>query len=307
MEADPGVVVLGEDVAVYGGAFKVTKGFLERFGPGRVIDFPIGENAIVGAAVGMAIQGMRPVAEMQYMDFIVNGFDQLTMEAAKMHYRTGVAVPLVVRGPVGGGVRAGPFHSINPEAWFAHTPGLKVVEPSTAYEAKGLLKAAIRDDNPVLFLEHKLLYRRVKDRLPRNDYIVPVGVADVKRVGADVTIVTYGAMVWTALRAAGDLAAEGIDCEVVDLRSLYPLDEETVLTSVERTSRALVLQETNAFASISSEVAALVGEKAFGHLDAPVRRLTAPHAPHPFSPPLEDAWIPQVADVVAAVRDLARY
>src|SRR5207344_2798537 len=238
MERDERVFLLGEDIGVYGGAFKVTEGLLERFGEDRVLDSPISETAIVGAAVGAAMMGMRPVAEMQFADFISCAFDMITNSAAKSRYRTGVGVPLVIRGPAGGGVHGGPFHSQNPEAYFAHTPGLKIVQPATAYDAKGLLKAAIRDDDPVLYFEHKFLYRRIKEELPTEDYIVPIGKAAVRRQGRDLSIITYGAMVWTALEAARTLEAEGIDAEVVDLRTLFPMDEQTVLESVAKTNKA---------------------------------------------------------------------
>ncbi|MEO8586749.1 MAG: transketolase C-terminal domain-containing protein, partial [Acidobacteriota bacterium] len=239
MERDPRVFVLGQDVGVYGGAFKVTEGLQERFGKERVLDTPLAEEAIVGGAIGAAIRGMRPVAEMQFIDFISRAFDLLTNFAAKNRYRTGVGVPMVVRGPCGGGVHGGPYHSQSPEMYFVKTPGLKVVAPATAYDAKGLLKAAIRDDDPVLFLEHKFLYRRVKDRVPEEDYVVPIGKAAIRRTGKDLTIVTYGAMVWTALEAAEVLAKDGVSAEVLDLRTLLPLDEEAILASVRRTGKCL--------------------------------------------------------------------
>src|SRR6266576_7117512 len=243
MKQDERVFVLGEDVGIYGGAFKVTAGMLEEFGEWRIIDTPISESAIVGAAIGAALMGMRPIAEMQFADFISCAFDQITNFAAKCRYRWGAGVPIVVRGPSGGGVHGGPFHSQNPEMYFVHTPGLKVVCPSTAYDAKGLIKAAIRDPDPVLYFEHKYLYRRIKDEVPSEDYIVPIGKAAIRRPGRDLSIITYGAMVWTALDAAKTLEAEGIDAEVVDLRTLFPMDEETILESVGKTSRAVVLHE----------------------------------------------------------------
>lgn len=243
MERDPDVFLLGEDIGVYGGAFKVTAGFHERFGPERVVDTPISEAAIVGAAIGASFMGLRPVAEMQFADFISCGFDQIVNFAAKCRYRWGAAVPIVVRAPSGGGVHGGPFHSQNPEMWFVRTPGLKVVAPATAYDAKGLIKAAIRDNDPVIFFEHKGLYRRIKDDLPAGDYIVPIGQARVAREGRDLSIITYGAMVWTALEAAETLAAEGASVEVLDLRTLLPLDREAVRATAKKTSRVLLLHE----------------------------------------------------------------
>jgi 2-oxoisovalerate dehydrogenase E1 component beta subunit len=307
MERDERVFVLGEDIGVYGGAFKVTDGLLAKFGEERVMDTPLSEAAIVGAAVGSAMMGMRPIAEMQFADFISCAFDMITNYAAKSRYRTGVGVPLVVRGPSGGGVHGGPFHSQNPEAYFAHTPGLKIVQPSTAHDAKGLLKAAIRDDDPVIFFEHKYLYRRVKETLPPGDWIVPIGKAAVRREGRDLSILTYGAMVWTALDAAKTLEAEGIDAEVVDLRTLFPLDEETILASVGKTSKAIVLHEATRTGGIGAEVAAVLAERCFEALDAPLVRVTAPDTPIPFSPPLEEFFLPNAEKVCRAARALAGY
>ena len=307
MERDETVFLLGEDIGVYGGAFKVTDGLLARFGEERVIDTPLSETAIVGAAVGAAMMGLRPVAEMQFADFISCAFDMITNFAAKSRYRTGLGVPLVIRGPSGGGVHGGPFHSQNPEAYFAHTPGLKIVQPSSAYDAKGLIKAAIRDDDPVLFFEHKYLYRRIKEELPREDYIVPIGVAAVRRVGRDLSIVTYGAMVWTALEAANTLEREGIDVEVVDLRTLFPMDEETVLASVAKTNRAILLHEATRTGGIGAEIAAVLAERCFEYLDAPLLRVTAPDTPVPYSPPLEDFFLPNAEKVCRAARALAGY
>ena len=238
MERDPAVVMIGEDIGVYGGAFKVTAGLLERFGWERVIDTPISETAIIGAAVGMSYQGLRPVAEMQFIDFIACCFNQITNFVAKSHYRWGAPVPMVIRGPSGGGVHGGPFHSQNPEMYFVHTPGLKVVYPATAYDAKGLMKSAIRDNNPVLFFEHKFLYRRIKEDLPEDEYTVPIGKAAVRREGRDLTIMSYAAMVHTSLEAAEMLAKEGIEAEVVDLRTLLPLDRDTILASREKNEQA---------------------------------------------------------------------
>jgi 2-oxoisovalerate dehydrogenase E1 component beta subunit len=308
MERDERVIMLGEDIGVYGGAFKVTEGFLERFGPDRVMDTPIAEETIVGFAVGAAMEGWRPIAEFQYSDFMSSGFDEITTVLSRYHYRSGVPLPVVLRGPSGGGVRASSFHSINPEPWYAYAGGIKIMCPAFPSDAKGLLKSAIRDDNPSMFLEHKWIYRRIKEQVPTEpDFLVPIGSADVKREGTDVSIVTYGAMVHKALEAAEALAQRGVSAEVVDLRTVYPLDEETVLRSIEKTSRALVLYESYRFLGIGAEVAAVIAERAFEHLDAPVVRLAPPNVPVPFSPPLEDAFLPQVADIEAAVDRLASW
>jgi len=307
MERDPDVFVIGEDIGVYGGAFKVTQGMLEHFGEKRVVDTPISESAIVGAAIGAGLMGLRPVAEMQFADFISCAFDQIVNFAAKCRYRWGAAVPIVVRAPSGGGIRGGPFHSQNPEAWFFHVPGLKVIEPATAYDAKGLIKAAIRDDDPVIFFEHKLLYRRIKEDLPAGDYTVPIGKAKVFREGRDLSIITYGAMVWTALEAAEKLSQEGVSAEIIDLRTLLPLDEETILESVKKTSKALVLHEDTLTGGIGGEIAARIMERAFEWLDAPVVRIAAPDTPIPYSPPLEDAFLPNTEKVLEKARWLAAY
>ncbi len=307
LERDERVFLLGEDVGTYGGAFKATSGMLEKYGPARIIDTPISEDAIVGAAVGAALAGMRPVAEMQFADFIFCAFDMITNFAAKSRYRTGAGVPLVVRGPSGGGVRGGPFHSQSPEAYFTHTPGLKVVCPATAYDAKGLLKAAIRDDDPVIFFEHKFLYRRVREMLPREDYVVPLGRARLVRRGRDLSILTYGATVWTAVEAARALEAEGIDVEILDLRTLVPLDEEAVLASVAHTNKALVLHEDTRTGGFGAEIAARLAEKAFDYLDAPIVRVTAPDTPVPFAPELEDFFLPNAEKLAKAARALAAY
>ncbi|MGO9271243.1 MAG: alpha-ketoacid dehydrogenase subunit beta [Terriglobia bacterium] len=307
MERDASVFLLGEDIGAYGGAFKVTAGMLEKFGADRVIDTPISESAIVGAAVGAALVGMRPVVEMQFMDFIACGFDQIVNMAAKIHYRWGPAVPMVIRGPSGAGVHGGPYHSQSNEMWFVHTPGLKVVMPSTAYDAKGLMKASIRDDNPVIFYEHKFLYRRIKDEVPEADYVVPLGKARVAREGTDLTVITYGAMVWTAIEAAGELEKEGISMEVVDLRTLLPYDEEAVLASVRKCSKVLLLHEDTRTGGMAGELAALIGEKAFQDLDGPIVRVTAPDTPVPFAPPLEEYFLPNAKKVAEAARKLAAY
>ena len=307
MARDERVFVLGEDVGVYGGAFKVTEGLQARFGEARVIDTPISETAIVGSAIGASYTGMRPVAEVQFIDFIACCFDMLTNFAAKSRYRNGAGVPIVVRGPCGGGVGGGPFHSLNPESFFLNTPGLKMVEPSTACDAKGLLKAAIRDDDPVLFFEHKYLYRRIRDEVPDEDYVVPLGKAAVRRKGRDASIVTFGAMVHTALEAAGTLAEEGVDVEILDLRSLAPLDRDAILASVARTSRVLLLHEATRTGGIGGELAAIIAEEAFEYLDAPIVRLAAADTPVPYAPPLEAAFLPGAGGVVAAVKQLVQY
>ncbi len=307
MDRDPSVVLMGEDVSVYGGAFKVSAGLLERFGWERVIDTPISETAIVGAAIGMGFAGLRPVAEMQFIDFIACCFNQVTNFAAKAHYLWGAPVPIVLRGPCGGGVHGGPFHSANPEMYFAHTPGLKVVCPATPYDAKGLLKSAIRDNNPVLFLEHKFLYRRVKEILPEGDYTVPIGKAVVRREGRDLTILSYAAMLHKSLEAAVELEKEGIDAEVIDLRTLLPLDRETILASVARTNKLLVVHEDTRTGGIAGEIAAMVTESAFEDLDGPIRRVTSLDTPVPYASTLEEYFLPSTAKIMAAARELAHY
>jgi pyruvate/2-oxoglutarate/acetoin dehydrogenase E1 component len=307
MGRDERVFVMGEDVGAYGGAFKVTEGLIETFGEQRVIDTPISEAAIVGAAIGASYMGMRPVCEIQFIDFIACCFDMLTNFAATSRYRNGAGVPIVVRGPSGGGVGGGPFHSLNPEAFFLNTPGLKMVEPSTAYDAKGLLKAAIRDDDPVLYFEHKFLYRRIKDEVPDEDYLVPIGKAAIRREGSDLSIITFGAMVHTAMDAAKELEAEGVQAEVIDLRSLAPLDREAILTSVAKTSRALLLYEATRTGGIGGELAAIIAEEAFEYLDAPILRIASVDAPAPSAPSLEAAFLPSVEKVVAGARRLVEY
>ena len=307
MERDPAVVALGEDIGVYGGAFKVTEGLLAKYGPERVIDTPIAETAIVGAACGMSFMGLRPVAEMQFIDFIACCFNQVTNFVAKSHYLWGAPVPIVLRGPSGGGVHGGPFHSANPEMYFVHTPGLKVVYPSTAYDAKGLLKSAIRDNNPVLFFEHKFLYRRIKEDLPTEDYTVPIGKAAVRREGTDLTILSYAAMAHTSMEAAAKLAQEGIEAEVIDLRTLLPLDSETILSSLKKTNKLLVVHEDTRTGGIAGEIAALVCEGAFEDLDGPIVRVTALDTPVPYAPTLEERFLPNTEKVVAAARELAKY
>jgi 2-oxoisovalerate dehydrogenase E1 component beta subunit len=307
MTRDERVFILGEDVGQYGGAFRITEGFLDKYGEWRILDTPLAESGFVGAAIGAAMMGMRPVVEMQFADFISCAFDQITEVAAKNHYRWGAAVPMVIRAPFGGGVHGGPFHSECPEGWFFHSPGLKLVAPSTPYDAKGLLKAAIRDPNPVIYFEHKFLYRRIKATLPADDFIVPIGKADVKRPGNDISVITYGAMVHLALEAAQQLAKDGIDLEVVDLRTLAPLDKEAIFSSVRKTSKAIVLHEDNKTGGIGAEVAALLAEECFDSLDGPIMRIAAPDTPVPFSTPLEEFFLPKTDDVVRAARTLAAY
>jgi 2-oxoisovalerate dehydrogenase E1 component beta subunit len=307
MDRDSSVVLLGEDIGAYGGAFKVTADMLKQFGEERVIDTPISESGIVGAAVGAALMGMRPVAEMQFMDFVSCGLDQIVNMAAKIHYRWGAKVPIVVRGPSGAGVHGGPYHSQSNEMWFVHTPGLKVVAPSTAYDAKGLIKSSIRDDNPVIFFEHKFLYRTIKEEVPKDDYLVPIGKAAVVREGKDISVVTYGAMVWTALEAAEALEKEGLSLEVVDLRTLLPYDEETVLASVRKCNKVIVLHEDTRIGGMAGELAGLIAEKAFEELDGPIVRVTAPDTPVPFAPSLEEYFLPNAKKVTDAARKLAAY
>ncbi len=307
MRRDERVFVIGEDVGVYGGAFKVTLGFQEEFGARRVIDAPLSETAIVGSATGAALMGMRPVAEMQFADFVSCAWDHLVTIAAKQHYRAGTAVPIVVRLPSGGGFSGGPFHSQNPESSFAHIPGLKIVCPATPQDAAGLLVSSIEDPNPVLFFEHKHLYRRIKADVPAERYSTPLGKARVHREGDDVSLVTWGAMVYTASETAEQLAQEGVSVEILDLRTIMPWDKQAVLETVRKTSKLLVLHEDTRTAGFGAEIAATVAEEAFEDLDAPVRRIAAPDTPVPFSPPLERAFIPQVEGVATALRDLAAY
>ncbi len=308
MERDPNVFCLGEDIGAYGGAFKVTDGLLAKYGEKRVIDTPISEIAIIGAAAGAAHMGMRPVCEMQFIDFISCGYDMLTNYVATARYRAFLPTPMVVRGPSGGYVRGGPFHSQNPEAAFLHTPGLKIVYPATASDAKGLLKSAIRDDDCVLFFEHKYLYRRVKEQMPDGDHLVPIGKARVAREGTDLSIITYAATVWKALEAAETLERElGLSVEVIDLRSLLPMDDEAIVATVRKTNRALIVHEDTRTGGIAGEITARINELAFEWLDAPVLRVTAADVPLPYAPPLEDYVLPQTADIVTAAKRLAEY
>jgi pyruvate/2-oxoglutarate/acetoin dehydrogenase E1 component len=307
MRRDPRVFVLGEDVGVYGGAFKVTLGFQEEFGPWRVLDTPLSETAIMGGATGAALMGLRPVAEMQFADFVSCAWDHLVTVAAKQRFRAGTPIPIVLRLPSGGGFSGGPFHSQNPESSFAHIPGLKIVCPATPEDAKGLLISAIEDPNPVLFFEHKHLYRRIKGEVPDDRYTTPFGKARLHREGDDLTVITWGAMVYTAEEAAKQLEGDDVSVEIVDLRTLVPWDKQAVLESVRKCSKVLVLHEDTRTGGFGGEIAATIAEEVFEHLDAPVKRIAAPDSPVPFSPPLEKAFIPQVDDVAAALRALASY
>jgi 2-oxoisovalerate dehydrogenase E1 component beta subunit len=309
MERDENVFILGEDIGAYGGAFKVTEGFLERFGEQRVIDTPIAEAAIVGAAAGAAHMGLRPIAEMQFIDFISCAYDMLTNYVATARYRAGLPTPIVVRGPSGGYVRGGPFHSQNPEAAFLHTPGLKIVCPATARDAKGLIKAAVRDDDPVLYFEHKYLYRGIKEDLPADEEILtPIGKARIAREGHDLTIVTWSAMVFKALEAADQLESEdGLSVEVLDLRTLLPMDDEAIMSSVRKTNRVMIAHEDTRTGGVAGEITARINNDVFEFLDAPVKRVAAHDVPLPYAPALEDFVLPQTEDLVAAARWLAAY
>ena len=309
MRRDPKVFVLGEDVGAYGGAFGATQGLFDEFGEYRCLDTPISESCIIGASVGASLRGYRPVAEMQFGDFITCGFDQIVNQAATLRYRYGgrTACPIVVRAPVGGNVGGGLYHSQNPESWFVHRPGLKVVAPSTAWDAKGLLKAAIRDDNPVIYLEHKFLYRRAKGPVPEGDDIVPIGEAAIRREGRHITLVTYGAMVLPSVEAAERLSKEGVEVEVIDLRSLLPYDKAAIFTSLEKTSRVLVVHEDVKTLGMGAEISAVIMEERFEFLDAPVRRVTYPDTHCPFSTVLEQRTLPNAETITEALRGLAAY
>lgn len=308
MERDPRVLVMGEDVGgSFGGAFKVTRGLAERFGDRRVINTPIAELSFTGVASGMALMGLRPIVEMQFADFISTAFDSVVQFAATNHYRWGGAVPWVIRAPSDGGIRSGPFHSQNPEAWFVHAPGLKVVAPATPADAKGLLVSAIRDDNPVIFFEAKPLYRSVRGPVPMGDHVVPLGEAAFRREGPDLTIIAYGSMVHQALTAASALATDGIEATVLDLRTLKPLDTERILESASRTGKVMVVHAANRTAGVGAEVASLIAEECFEWLDGPVIRLGGADVPVPFSPPLEDAYRPSASTIETAARRLAGY
>ena len=307
MERDERVFLIGEDVGAYGGAFKASAGLIERFGPQRVIDTPISEIAIAGAASGAAIMGMRPIAEMQFIDFITCAYDMLVNFTATNRYLYGRDCPIVVRGPAGAGTHGGPFHSLSPEAMFMNRPGIKIVSPGTAYDAKGLLKSAIRDNDPVLFIEHKFLYRRIKEDLPAEDFTVPIGKAKVRRSGKDLTIVTWGAMIYVADEAADELAKDGVRVEIIDLRSLIPFDEEAILESVGKTNRVIILHEAPLTGGAGAEFAARIADKAFDYLDAPIKRVASLDVPTPYSPPLEAFYLPNKEKVIAAARELLAY
>ena len=307
MARDPSVFILGEDVGVYGGAFRVTEGFFDKYGEWRILDTPLSESGFTGATIGASLVGMRPVVEMQFADFISCAFDQLVNVAAKNHYRWGGSTPIVVRAPYGGNIHGGAFHSQCIEGYFFNVPGLKIVAPSTAYDAKGLLKAAIRDNDPVIYCEHKYLYRRVKDAVPEEDYIVPIGKARTALEGKDVSIITYGAMVHTALEASKILKENGISCEILDLRTILPLDKKSILDTVKKTNKVIVLHEQTKTGGVGAEVSALISEHCFDCLDGPIIRVASPDTPVPYSAQMEEAFIPQAKDVITAVEKLMRY
>ena len=310
LAADSSVFLIGQDIGVNGGVFRVTDGLLDEFGPERVIDSPLAESGMVGVAIGAAMNGLRPVVEVQFADFIFPAFNQIVSEAARMYYRTNgdYSVPIVIRAPYGGGVRGGLYHSQSVEAYFAHVPGLRVVVPSNPHDAKGLLKAAIRDNNPVLFFEHKLAYNTVQGDVPEGNYTVPIGKAAVRREGQQLSLISYGLSVHHCLEAAETLAAEGISCEVVDLRSVSPLDTETLLESVKKTGRICIVHEDNLTGGVGAEVAAIVAKDAFEYLDAPVQRVAARDVPSfPYSPTLEDVLLPGPPDIISAARELVAY
>jgi 2-oxoisovalerate dehydrogenase E1 component beta subunit len=308
MERDQSVFLIGEDIGAYGGAFKATKGFLQHFGEERVIDSTLSEAAIIGAATGAAVVGMRPIAEMQFADFVTCGFNQIVTNAAKTHYRWNLPVPMVVRLPSGGYIHGGPYHSSNPEGWFFHVPGLKIVAPSGPYDAKGLMKAAVRDNNPVLFFEYKYLYRRIKGEVPDGEYTVEIGKADVKREGTDVALFTYGSTVHHSLEAAEIVSKEdGIEVKVVDLRTLLPLDKELIISAVKSTGKVLIVHEDTRTGGIGAELAALISENAFQYLDAPIKRVASLDTPVPFAPPLEEYFLPDTSKIVRALRELGSF
>jgi len=307
MSRDSRVFILGEDVGTYGGAFRVTQGFLEKFGPQRIIDTPISETGLIGAAIGAALFGMRPIAELQFIDFIACGFNQIVNYAAKSRFRWGGGVPIVIRGPAGAGVHGGPFHSQSPESYFMNVPGLKIVVPATPRDAKGLMLSAIRDPDPVIFLEHKFLYRRLKEDVPEGDYTTPIGEARLAREGRDVSIITYGAMVQASLEAAEGVAEDGINVEILDLRTLLPMDRPRIMETVKKTGRVLIVHEATRTGGPGGEIAALIAEHAFLHLDAPIVRLAPPDTPVPYSPPLEESFLPNAAKIADAIRALVRY
>lgn len=307
MTRDQSVFILGEDVGIYGGAFRVTEGFYEKFGEWRVLDTPLSESGFTGAAIGASLVGMRPVVEMQFADFISCAFDQLVNVAAKNHYRWGAATPIVVRAPYGGNIHGGAFHSQSIEGFFFNVPGLKIVAPSTAYDAKGLLKASIRDNDPVIYCEHKYLYRRIKDPVPEEDYIVPIGKARISLEGRDVSVITYGAMVHTAIEAAQKLKEKGISCEIIDLRTILPLDKKSIFTTVKKTNKVVIVHEQTKTGGVGAEISALINEYCFEYLDGPIIRVAAPDTPVPFSAPMEETFIPKANDIISAVERLMRY
>ncbi len=307
MRRDESVFCVGMDIGEYGGPFGITRGFLEEFGAGRIVETPISESALMGLSMGAALMGLRPVAELQFADFLSSCFNQLVNNIAKYHYIHGMQVPLVVRCPCGGGVHGGPFHSQNNESWFMHVPGLKIVAPSTPYDAKGLLKAAVRDNNPVIFMEHKYLYRRVKETLPEEDYIVPIGKGIIRRVGDDVSVITYGSTVHMTLEAAAQLEKDGISIEVIDLRSVMPFDRELILKSVKKTGKALIIHEESLTGGVGAELAGIIAEEAYEYMDGPVRRIAALDTPVPFSPPLEEYYFPNAKKIASALRELVYY
>ena len=307
MTRDRNVFLMGEDIGYYGGAFRATEGLYEKYGQWRVIDTPLSESGFTGAAIGAALMGMRPVVEMQFADFISCAFDQIVSVAAKNFYRWGGKTPIVIRAPFGGNIHGAAYHSQCPEGWFFNVPGLKIVAPSNPYDAKGLLKASIRDDDPVIYFEHKYLYRRIKDTIPEDDYIVPIGKSKVIKEGEDISVITYSAMVHIAIEAAQILEAEGIRLEIVDLRTLLPVDKKGIYESVKKTSKVIILYEAPRTGGVGAEVAALISEEVFDYLDAPVVRISAPDTPVPYSPPLEEFYIPKVDDIVKAARRLAAY
>jgi 2-oxoisovalerate dehydrogenase E1 component beta subunit len=308
MERDQSVFLIGEDIGAYGGAFKATKGFLQHFGEERVIDSTLSEAAIIGAATGAAVVGMRPIAEMQFADFVTCGFNQIVTNAAKTYYRWNLPVPMVVRLPSGGYIHGGPYHSSNPEGWFFHVPGLKIVAPSNPYDAKGLMKAAVRDNNPVLFFEYKYLYRRIKGEVPDEEYTVEIGKGDVKREGTDIAVFSYGSTVHHSLEAAEIVAKDdGVDVKVVDLRTLLPLDKELIISAVKSTGKALIVHEDTLTGGIGAELAALISESAFQYLDAPIKRVASLDTPVPFAPPLEEYFLPDTNKIVKALRELSSF
>ena len=310
MRRDPTIIITGEDVGPRGGVFRATQGLFDEFGPERVIDSPLSELSIIAVGIGMALNGLRPICEIQFADFIFPAFNQIVSEAARFRYRSNgqFTVPMLIRAPYGGGISGGLYHSQSIEAFFCHVPGMYVVAPSTPYDMKGLLRAALRAPDPVLFLEHKKAYRLIKGEVPESDYVVPIGKADVKRPGRDLTVIGYGLMLHEALRAAEMVAPDGIDVEVVDLRTLAPLDKETILASVKKTSKVVIVHEDNKTGGLAGEIAAIIAEEAFEYLDGPITRVCAPDVPGvPFSHPMQDFFMPNADKIAAAIRQLAAY